>query len=62
MLHAGLPNHRGLTPSLYKQACYTVAFGLYHDDWTYLDAFYFTFDTFTTIGFGDLAIEPRPGL
>ena len=48
--------------SLYNQACYTVAFGLYHDDWTYLDAFYFTFDTFTTIGFGDLAIEPRPCL
>ena len=37
-----------------------MAFGLYHDDWTYLDAFYFTFDTFTTIGFGDLAIEPHP--
>ena len=61
-LHPSLTLHRGRTPQplTLEQACYTVAFGLYHDDWTYLDAFYFTFDTFTTIGFGDLAVEPHP--
>lgn len=41
---------------------YTSAFGALHPDFTYVDAFYFTFDTFTTIGFGDLAIGPRPVL
>lgn len=29
-------------------------------DWTYLDAFYFTVVTFTTIGFGDFSPDPHP--
>ena len=42
---------------------YTAVFGALYPGFSYVDAFYFTFDTFTTIGFGALApilLQPSP--
>ena len=41
---------------------YTCFFGALHPDFSYVDGLYFAFDTFTTIGFGDLSIGPHPAL
>ena len=33
-----------------------------HQNWSFTDSFYFSFVTFFTIGLGDLAPDPHPGL
>ena len=41
----------------------TVSFSLFYEreQWSALDAFYFTIVSFTTIGFGDFSPDPHPG-
>ena len=41
----------------------TLCFSAFYqaEDWTVLDAFYFTVVSFTTIGFGDFSPDPHPG-
>jgi voltage-gated potassium channel len=41
----------------------TLVYGVFYEreDWSPLDALYFTIVTFTTIGFGDFSPDPHPG-